>query len=62
MENKYRVEIDDELGYVCVNGKRWTIGDAADIFRVRMLNMMQSMEKKSMVSKVIEVIVREVTP
>ncbi|MBQ2044742.1 MAG: hypothetical protein II261_07895 [Bacteroidaceae bacterium] len=61
MENKYRIEIDDELGHVRVNGKRWSIIDAADIFHVRMLNTMQAMEK-SIVSKAIEVTIKEVKP
>ena len=61
MKNTYRIEIDDELGHVRVNGKRWSIIDAADIFHVRMLNTMQAMEK-SIVSKAIEVTVKEVKP
>lgn len=59
MENKFRVEIDDEVGYVRVYGKRWSIDDAADIFYVKMKNTMRAMEK-GVVSKAIEVIVKEV--
>lgn len=61
MENKYRIEIDDELDHVRVNGKRWSIDDAADIFRIRMLNTMRAVEK-GVVSRAIEVIVKEVEP
>ena len=61
MENKYRVEFNDELGHVRVNGKRYSIIDAADIFHVRMLNTLQAMED-GIISRAIEVIVKEVTP
>lgn len=61
MKNKYRVEINDELGHVRVNGKRYSIIDAADIFHVRMLNTLQAMED-GIISRAIEVIVKEVEP
>lgn len=61
MENKYRVEFDDELGHVRVNGRRFSIIDAADIFHVRMLNTLQAMEN-GILSKAIEVVVKEVKP
>ena len=61
MENKYRIELEDDLGYVRVNGKRYCIIDAADIFHVRMLNTMRAMED-GIVSGAIEVTVKEVRP
>lgn len=61
MKNKYRIELDDDIGHVRVNGKRWSIIDAADIFHVRMLNTLQAMEG-GMVSKAIEVTIKEVIP
>ena len=59
MNNKYRVKIDDVPGYVRVNGKRFSIINAADIFRVRMLNTMNAMEN-GVLSRAIDVIVKEV--
>ncbi|MBQ2439139.1 MAG: hypothetical protein II267_04580 [Paludibacteraceae bacterium] len=61
MENKYRIEIDDELGHVSINGKRFSITDAPDIFKIRMFNTMCAM-KDGIVSRAIEVIVKEVEP
>lgn len=61
MENTYRIEFGDELGHIRVNGKRFSIIDAADIFHIRMLNTLQAMEN-GIVSRAIEVIVKEVEP
>lgn len=61
MKNKYRIELDDDLGHVRVNGSRWTIIDAADNFHVRMLNTLQAMEN-GIVSKAIEITIKEVEP
>lgn len=61
MENTYRVEINDELGHVRVNGKRYSMIDAADNFHVRMLNTLQAMED-GIISRAIEVIIKEVAP
>lgn len=61
MDNKYEIELEDDLNHVRVNGKRLSIIDAADIFHVRMLNTLQAMED-GVVSRAIEVIVKEVTP
>ena len=61
MENKYRVELEDDLNHVRVNGKRLSIIDAADIFKIRMFNTMCAMED-GIVSRAIEVIVKEVEP
>ena len=61
MKNTYRIEFGDELGHVRVNGKRLSIIDAADIFQLRILNTLQAMEN-GIVSRAIEVIVKEVEP
>ena len=61
MENRYRVEVSARPKHVLVNGKRFSIIDAADIFHVRMLNTLQAMED-GIISRAIEVIVKEVEP
>lgn len=61
MKNKIRIELDDDLGHVRVNGDRWTIIKAADNFHVRMLNTLQAMEN-GIVSKAIEITIKEVEP
>lgn len=61
MKNKIRIELEDNLYYVRVNGKKMSIRTAADIFRIRMLNTMNAMGVGK-VSKAIEIIVKEVKP
>lgn len=61
MENKIRIEVSAKPFHVLVNGKRYSIIDAADIFHVRMLNTLQAMED-GIISRAIEVIIKEVTP
>lgn len=61
MKNKYRIELDDELGHVRVNGKRFSITDATDIFKFRMFNTMCAMEDGE-VSRAIEITIKEVEP
>lgn len=61
MNNTYRIKIDGESGYVRVNGERFSINDAADIFWFRMLNTMNAM-KEGKVSKAVEITIREVRP
>ena len=61
MKNKFRIELEDDLGHVHVNGDRYSIYDAADIFRVRMLSTMQGMAIGK-VSQAIELTVEEVKP
>lgn len=61
MKNKYRIELDDDWGHVRVNNKKWPIIDAAYDFYLRMLNTMRGMDK-GVVSKAIEVTIKEVEP
>lgn len=61
MKNKYRIEFDDEQGHVRINGKRFSIADATDIFKFRMFNTMCAMEDGK-VSRAIEVTIEEVEP
>lgn len=61
MENKIRIEVSAEPYHVLVDGKRYSIIDAASIFHVRMLNTLQAMDD-GIISEAIEVIVKEVAP
>lgn len=61
MKKTFRIELDEELYHVRVNGKRLSMIDAADTFQVRMLNTLQAMED-GMISRAIEVVVKEVKP
>lgn len=59
MKTVFRIFFEGETGYVIVGTRRMSIDEAADMFRIRMLNTLKAMEEGNL-SKAITLSVKEI--